>query len=130
MIHTADTQFLMLQNMYRELSQKIENMTRPSGYAASAEGSVASPLLSTSGMHAANEPSGFYGVMKTLTRNYANSSVVRDPAEIRLVNEKRFDIVKDFIAFVDLTATNADMIKHIKCMDKLKVRNTATPCTT
>ena len=111
----------MMQNMYRELSNQIQNLARSPGYAPGTEGIIGSPLLSTSGQHASQEPSGCSGVIKTLARTYATLSVSRDPTQISLVNEKRFDIVQNFFTFIDTTATSADMIKHIKNMNTAKV---------
>jgi hypothetical protein len=111
----------MMQNMYRALSSQIDNLARSPGFATGTEGSLGSPLLSTSGQQANQEPLGCSGVLKTLARNYATLSVSTDPTRISLVNEKRIDIVQDFFTYIDTTATNSDVIKHIKGMNTAKV---------
>jgi hypothetical protein len=65
--------------------------------------------------------------MKTLTRQYSNLIVIRDPAEMSLVGERRFNIFNDFIECVAIPSNDTDMINHLKCMDKEKVRSTTTP---
>jgi hypothetical protein len=122
--------FQMISELHKRVEQLFDESRRSPGNLPPTEGSVDSRRSSTSATHVANDPPGFSVFMKVVTRQYANMLVIRDPAALSLVVERRFNIFDDFIAFVDIPSNDADMIKHVKGLDKDKVRSMTTPRTT
>ena len=115
----------MLENLNDNMHTKFEEVDGSRACAPGVERSISSRLSSTSDMRDVNEPAGFSSALSKLGRLFARTVVVTDPTKISLMQENRVDMYTDFIQFVDKPSNNADVTRHIKLMDKNKVRSTS-----